>query len=67
MLVILSYPENLNQNFWMVLFERGFAEILFFFYSITQSYANSFLDVVLDSFNNVSRDEDNFLNQYICI
>ena len=29
-----------------------------------QSYANSFwADVVLDSFNNVSRDEDNILDQ----
>ena len=33
-------------------------------YSITQSYANSFWgDVVLDSFNNVSMDEDNILDQ----
>ena len=33
-------------------------------YSITQSYANSFWgDVVLDSFNNVPRDEDNILDQ----
>ena len=33
-------------------------------YSVTQSYANSFLrDVVLDTFNNVSRDEDNILDQ----
>ena len=31
-------------------------------YSVTQSYANSFWgDVVLDTFNNVSRDEDNIL------
>ena len=33
-------------------------------YSVTQSYANSFWgDIVLDSFNNVSRDEDNILDQ----
>ena len=33
-------------------------------YSITQSYAKSFWgDVVFDSFNNVSRDEDNILDQ----
>ena len=33
-------------------------------YSVTQSYANSFLgDVVLDTFNNVSRDEDNIGDQ----
>ena len=33
-------------------------------YSVTQSYANSFLgDVVLDTFNNVSRDEDNILDR----
>ena len=33
-------------------------------YSDTQSYANSFWgDVVLDSFNNVSKDEDNILDQ----
>ena len=33
-------------------------------YSVTQSYANSFGgDVVLDSFNNVPRDEDNILDQ----
>ena len=33
-------------------------------YSVTQSYANSFCgDVVLDTFNNVSRDEDNILDQ----
>ena len=33
-------------------------------YSVTQSYANSFLGyVVLDTFNNVSRDEDNILDQ----
>ena len=33
-------------------------------YSVTQSYANSFWgDVVLDNFNNVSRDEDNMLGQ----
>ena len=33
-------------------------------YSVTQSYANSFWgDVVLDTFNNVSRDEDNILDQ----
>ena len=35
-------------------------------YSVTQSFANSFGgDVVLDTFNNVSRDEDNILDQ-IC-
>ena len=33
-------------------------------YSVSQSYANSFWgDVVLDTFNNVSRDEDNILDQ----
>ena len=33
-------------------------------YSVTQSYANSFLgDVVLDTSNNVSRDESNVLDQ----
>ena len=33
-------------------------------YSVTQSQSNSFLgDVVLDSFNNASRDEDNILDQ----
>ena len=33
-------------------------------YSVTQSYANSFWeDVVLDSLNNVSRDEDNISDQ----
>ena len=33
-------------------------------YSGTQSYANSFLrDIVLDTFDNVSRDEDNILDQ----
>ena len=33
-------------------------------YSVTQSYANSFLDyVVLDTFNNVSRDKENILDQ----
>ena len=33
-------------------------------YSVTQSYANSFWgDVILDTFNNVSRDEDNILEQ----
>ena len=33
-------------------------------YSVTQSFANSFWGyVVLDSFNNVSRDEDNILYQ----
>ena len=33
-------------------------------YSVTQSYANSFLGyVVLDTFNNVSRDDDNILDQ----
>ena len=33
-------------------------------YSVTQSYANSFWgDVVLDTFNNVSSDEDNILDQ----
>ena len=32
--------------------------------SATQSYANSFwVYLVLDSFNNVSRDEDNILDQ----
>ena len=39
----------------------------FFFYniySVTQSLSNSLLgDVVLDSFNNASRDEDNILDQ----
>ena len=33
-------------------------------YSVMQSYANSFWgDVVLDTFNNVSRDEDNILDK----
>ena len=33
-------------------------------YSVTQSYANNFWgDVVLDTFNNASRDEDNILDQ----
>ena len=33
-------------------------------YSVTQSYANIFWgDVVLDRFNNVSRDEDSILDQ----
>ena len=33
-------------------------------YSVTQSFANSFSGhVVLDTFNNVSRDEDNILDQ----
>ena len=33
-------------------------------YSVTQSYANSVWgDIVLDAFNNVSRDEDNILGQ----
>ena len=33
-------------------------------YSVTQSYANSFWgDVVLDSLNNSSREEDNILDQ----
>ena len=33
-------------------------------YSVTQSYANSFWgDVVLDTFNNVSRKEDNIKDQ----
>ena len=33
-------------------------------YSVTLSYANSFWrDVVFESFNNVSRDEDNILDQ----
>ena len=33
-------------------------------YNVTQSYANSFRgDVVLDTFNNVSRDEDNIRDQ----
>ena len=33
-------------------------------YIVTQSYANSFWgDVVLDTFNNVYRDEDNILDQ----
>ena len=33
-------------------------------YSVTQSFANSFLGYfVLDSFNNVSRDEDNIFDQ----
>ena len=37
---------------------------MFSIYSVTQSYANSFLgDVVLDSFNNLSRDEDNILEK----
>ena len=35
-----------------------------YLYSVTQSFANSFWGyVVLDSFNNVSRDEDNILDQ----
>ena len=35
-----------------------------FLYSVTQSYANSFWgDVVLDSFNNTFRDEDNISDQ----
>ena len=33
-------------------------------YSVTQSYANSFGgDIVFDTFNKVSRDEDNILDQ----
>ena len=33
-------------------------------YSVTQSYANSFRgDILLDRFNNLSRDEDNILDQ----
>ena len=33
-------------------------------YSVTQSYANNFWgDVVLDNFNNVSRDANNILDQ----
>ena len=33
-------------------------------YSVTQSYANTFLgDVVLDTFNDESRDEDKILSQ----
>ena len=33
-------------------------------YSVTQSYANSFWEVVvLDTFNNRSKDEDNILDQ----
>ena len=33
-------------------------------YRVTQSYADSFWgDVALDSFNDVSRDEDNILDQ----
>ena len=33
-------------------------------YSVTKSYMNSFWgDVVLDTFSNVSRDEDNILGQ----
>ena len=33
-------------------------------YSVTQSYANSFWgDIFLDTFNNVSRDEGNILDQ----
>ena len=33
-------------------------------YSVTQSFANSFIGyVVLNTFNNVSRDEDNILDQ----
>ena len=35
-----------------------------FIYSVTQSYANSFRGyVVLDSFNNVSMDEENIFDQ----
>ena len=32
-------------------------------YSVTQSYENSFWDVVLDTLNNVSRDKLNILDQ----
>ena len=40
---------------------RAFKQI---YYSVTQSYSNSFGgDVVLDTFNNVSRDTDNILEQ----
>ena len=38
--------------------------ILWLNYSVTQSFANSFWgDVVLDTFSNVSGDEDNILDQ----
>ena len=48
--------------------ERNTADISFgypiYSYSVTQSYANSCRgDVVSDTFNNVSRDEDNILDQ----
>ena len=41
-------------------------------YSVTQSWSNSLLgDVVLDTFNNVSRDENNILDrtyqEHICL
>ena len=39
-------------------------QVLHMIYSVTQSYANSFWGyVVLDTFNNESRDEDNILDQ----
>ena len=38
--------------------------LCYLLYSVTQSYANSFWGVVvLDTFNNVSRDEANILDQ----
>ena len=44
-------------------FSRILDELLIM-YSVTQSYANSLWgDVVLDTFNNISRDEDNILDQ----
>ena len=48
----------------IVLFIRDWIAIFNWKYSVTQSYVNSFWwDVVLDTFNNVFRDEDNILYQ----
>ena len=49
---------------WQPSPEHFFNKLLYYLYSVTKSYANSFWgDVVLDTLNNVSRDEDNILNQ----
>ena len=51
---VLSKRSNLQHSL----------EVSHIHYSVTQSYANSFWeDVVLDTFNSGSRDEDNILDQ----
>ena len=63
-------PQNYNnQVTFLFVFVAIYIKTTFFFnfkiyiYSVTQSYANSFRGDVLDSFNNVTRDEDNILDQ----